>query len=624
MGKINILDKKVYNRIAAGEVVERPFSVVKELIENSLDAGAKNISIDIYSGGKDLIQIIDDGSGIEKDDLPKAILPHATSKIANENDLDKIRTLGFRGEALASIASVSKMTIISRTNNSQVGYKISVEDERVSDVEVAPSEVGTFISVENLFYNTPARAKFLKPDHQEEADITNIIKRLILSRSDVAFKYTIDGSLALQSFGDGLSSAIIQVYGYEAVSKCYEIDTIKNGIRIRGFLSKENFTKPNKTYQTVILNKRYVINSTISNAVYYVYKPHLMTRQYPFFVLLIDMPEEFVDVNVHPNKIDVRFVDNETVYNTVHTVVKSVFTTPTGPDSVVLPENYFSKNGIRHITDSIPSRVAEKPPVSKMSTVPYRKTLNKDAYLSHANEYVEVNTKLYEKEDKEAEDIFLENKKYIAEQERLKALKEEKIKQEEMKFDKTFKIVGQALNTYIILERDGDLYFVDQHAAHERLLYDKILEDFKNNSIAKQDLLVPFTYNINDSEYDFVIKMLVPLRQLGFNIVESGYNEFCVFDIPLELFDIDLKAFFDDFLSDLNFRKEEVPEIIREKLAQKSCKAAIKSGKVLSDSEIKALINALNSDLSLKCPHGRPIALKITRTEIDKWFKRIV
>lgn len=347
------------------------------------------------------------------------------------------------------------------------------------------------------------------------------------------------------------------------------------------------------------------------------------------------MAEEFIDVNVHPNKIDVRFIDNQSIYNTIHEVVKSIFNYPSGPNSIVMPQRYPDAKPRAKMAGKIikPDENIEKP-INKLSEIPYSK--NQLLFSDRPNgiwpKFFNENNSGITKEEKESsadlDKVFLENKKYIEELEKKRdeALKqeEEKTKQDEMEFDKQFTIVGQALKTYIILERDGDLYFVDQHAAHERLLFDKITENFKNNTVDKQPLLVPYYLNINDSEYDFVINMLVPLRQLGFYIVESGYNEFCIYEIPAPLVGIDLKEFFDDFLSDLNFRKEELPDVIRDKLAQKSCKAAIKSGKTLSESEIKALINALNSDLNLKCPHGRPIALKITRKEIDKWFKRIV
>ena len=308
MAKINILDKKIYNRIAAGEVVERPYSVIKELIENAIDAGATDIDVTIEDGGKRLMRVSDNGCGISREDLPKAFLPHATSKISAVEDLDKILTLGFRGEALASIGSVSKATILSKTKDDEMGNIIVCEGGVIGDADVYPSDTGTTVSVENLFFNTPARAKFLKASKSEETDITNIITRLILSHPDIAFKYTSDGKVMLQSFGGGLDEAIIEIYGYNTITDCIPIETEKNGIKISGFIGKNYFTKPNRTYQTVILNGRYVVNNTIQSSMHNAYAAYLMKRQYPFYVLKIDMSPETVDVNVHPNKTDVRFI----------------------------------------------------------------------------------------------------------------------------------------------------------------------------------------------------------------------------------------------------------------------------------------------------------------------------
>lgn len=324
MKRINVLDKSVYNRIAAGEVVERPFSVVKELVENSIDAGADEIAIYIEDGGKSLIKVSDNGSGIHKDDLKKVFLPHATSKIAEAKDLDKIITLGFRGEALASISAISKTTVSAKTEGSEFGYEITCDGGEIGEVEVSPVEKGTVVTVRDLFFNTPARAKFLKPNKNEEADITNILTRLMLANPQISFKYVADGKTVLHTFGGGLDEAIIEIYGYETIADCIKIETEKNGIFISGYIGHYYFTKPNRTYQTTILNGRYVVNNTISSAIHNAYSNYLMKRKYPFYVLNIEMLPETVDVNVHPNKTDVRFIDNQVVYGTLFSVISNV------------------------------------------------------------------------------------------------------------------------------------------------------------------------------------------------------------------------------------------------------------------------------------------------------------
>ena len=324
MAKINLLSSKIYNRIAAGEVVERPASVVKELVENSLDAGATSISIEIENGGISSIKITDNGCGIEKSELKKALMPHATSKISSLKDLDNISSLGFRGEALASIASVSKITIVSKIDETELGASIYSEGGTFSEPIDCGAIKGTEITVNNLFYNTPVREKFLKTARSEESEISSMVSKFILGNTSVAFKYTADGKIVYQSYGDGFESALICIYGPQILSDCFYIDTEKNGIKIKGYLGKHHFTKGNRTYQTVFLNGRYINNQTISSAVNNAYSSYLMKRQYPFYVLSLSVPTEIVDVNVHPNKLDVRFANNQIIYGSVYSVVSKV------------------------------------------------------------------------------------------------------------------------------------------------------------------------------------------------------------------------------------------------------------------------------------------------------------
>lgn len=644
MAKINILDKKIYNRIAAGEVVERPYSVIKELIENAIDAGATDIDVTIEDGGKRLMRVSDNGCGISREDLPKAFLPHATSKISAVEDLDKILTLGFRGEALASIGSVSKATILSKTKDDEMGNIIVCEGGVIGDADVYPSDTGTTVSVENLFFNTPARAKFLKASKSEETDITNIITRLILSHPDIAFKYTSDGKVMLQSFGGGLDEAIIEIYGYNTITDCIPIETEKNGIKISGFIGKSYFTKPNRTYQTVILNGRYVVNNTIQSSMHNAYAAYLMKRQYPFYVLKIDMSPETVDVNVHPNKTDVRFIDNQVIYSTLYSVVTKVLDGSAAALEIVKPNNYVPiDEGSRPIIpqkpitpDEIGEAHCDRPFVSGFNEELLGQTIwgryNKSKSAEKEGEFEKTFGVADSHDDEPRElggnkidDIFAENKKYIAEMEAKKAAEEaEKARQEELKVEPEFKVIGQVLATYLILEKENDIYFIDQHAAHERLLYDKFIEEYKSGNVAEQTMLVPYIFRVNESESEFIIGKFPELRKAGFDISEYDVNEFAVYSVPVLLFDMDLKSFFDDLLSDISFKKETMPELIHDKIAMKACKAAIKSGKILSEDEIDALLKAMKYNTALRCPHGRPVTVKISRTEIDKWFKRIV
>ncbi|MGN1051919.1 MAG: DNA mismatch repair endonuclease MutL, partial [Candidatus Scatosoma sp.] len=325
MGKINLLPASVYNRIAAGEVVDRPYSAVKELVENSIDAGAKEIEIYVENGGKETIRVVDDGAGISREDLPAAFLPHATSKISRAEDLESILTLGFRGEAVASIASVSKMTITSKEEGKKC-YSLTCHGGAIGEVKEAGESFahGTDVCVSSLFFNAPVRLRFLKSERAEEADITTFVARFILARPEISFRYYVNGKTVLQSFGEGDEAAFACVYGVETLQNCYAVKAEKHGIKIRGYIGNQNFCKPNKSYQTTFLNGRYVSNQTLSAALSNAYANYLMKRQYPFYVLHIDVPPEIVDVNVHPNKADVRFCDNKTIYGCVYRVVSEV------------------------------------------------------------------------------------------------------------------------------------------------------------------------------------------------------------------------------------------------------------------------------------------------------------
>lgn len=619
MSKINVLSSKVYNRIAAGEVVDRPYSVVKELVENSIDAGATSILVEIASGGLASVRVSDNGCGIEKNDLKKALLPHATSKISSIKDLDNIASLGFRGEALASIASVSKITIVSKTKEESMGGQIYSEGGEIADVTDSASSDGTEITVKNLFFNAPVRAKFLKSERAEENEISNTVARFILGHPNIAFKYIADGKIIYQSFGDGLESSMVCVYTSKIIEDCYYIDTFKNGIKINGYISKHYFTKPNRSYQTVFINGRYVSNQTVSSSIGNAYASYLMKRQYPFYVLNIEMPYEIVDVNVHPNKTDVRFSNNQVIYGTIYSVISKVLdgisevvnivTAPVDKNVVDETEKPIEKHG-----DYKKDYVKHNPDVFGMDKVVFCDSVEEKSIIGISNEINDGNDKTV--------DIFAENKAFIEELERKKI---EASKQTEIKIERELKVIGQALNTFIIFEDGVDLYFIDQHAAHERLLFDKLKTSVENDKISSQPLLVPFILNVNSIEFSFLKDKLESIRSLGIDIDEFGKTAFKISAVPVYLTEMNLQSFFNDILSDIdNLKKFSTKDVLFDKLAQKACKSAIKSGDKLSENEIDYLMSLLKNNLGLKCPHGRPVAIKISRAEIDKWFKRIV
>lgn len=635
MGKIIQLEKSVYTKIAAGEVVEGPQSVVKELVENSIDAGSDKIEVRIIRGGKDYIEVSDNGTGIEKDDLLVSVLPHATSKITEASDLEAIKTLGFRGEALASIASVSKMTISSKVKSHDIGYEFSVEGGVTGEITESPLKNGTFITVKNLFFNTPARQKFLKSDKTVENQVTDTVTRLILANPEIAFKYYVDDKLVLESFGEDEKEALLSVYGFNTYVECFHVSNYKNGLNIRGFIGKHNFVKPNRTFQTLVLNGRYVNNQTISSAIMNAYSPYLMKRRYPFYVLYVDMPSEFVDVNVTPAKTDVRFVDNSIVYGTVYSTIEKALDGTDRALEVIVDDEGNSSQVIRDLGDGTKEIIGEDG-VKRYESNGF---IVSDRFAERNTKYEQddfknnfFNSLLRVAEDDKlkldgeqpaptptpVDDVFAENKRYIAELEE-KAAQEKSIEPilDELRY------IGQVLNTYLIFERGSDVYFIDQHAAHERLLYNKLCYVRSGGEKTVQPLLVPYVLNVAPLERDIIESKIPALRDFGIDIVARN-GEYSVTSVPCELLDMDLKEFFDDILSDTTIKRENIPEVLNEKLMQKACKAAIKSGQTLSRSEVDSLMKLLNYDINLKCPHGRPIAVRITRKEIDKWFKRIV
>lgn len=632
MRKINILTKSVYNRIAAGEVIDRPYSAVKELIENSIDAGATEIEIYIERGGKQLIKVIDNGSGIERDDMRAAFFPHATSKISSADDLDKITTLGFRGEALASISVISKVELTSVTYGN-AAYKVTCIDGHVGAVEPAALEKGTEICVRDLFYNTPVRAKFLKPDKKEETDITNFVTRYILGNPTISFRYFVDGKLTLQSHGGGLDEAIAQVYGAKVISQCFKIKAEKEGIKIHGFIGNQNFFKPNKTYQSVFLNGRYIINNTITTAISNAYASYAMKRQYPFYVLNVDVPSDIVDVNVHPNKADVRFVDNRPVFGAVYSVVSSVLDgTATAAefvvDSVRLPEikstidekpnKVFTEQQTNQISFSFnPESISKAPQNSekKQAPVKYYDPLLDEPLISNITKSEPFKFKV----SNDTMSSGLGGDTRIDEAYARRKYEQQMIEYESCKYK------GNLFNTYLIYEMCDTVYLIDQHAAHERLIYDRLREKIANRKIDRQGLIIPYLFSTNAQETEFIENNIDLIRSLGFDLKPFGVGSFRVDEVPADLQDIDLEQFFAELLADLKGLKEiKLEDMLKDKIATTACKHAVKGGMKLTDDEVNALFKMMKGNVGLKCPHGRPVCVTLNKKDIEKMFKRIV
>ena len=667
MATINILPKEVYNRISAGEVIERPASIIKELYENAIDADAKEIIICIENGGIDEIFFQDDGTGVESSEFEKIFMPHATSKISRAEDLNYIQTLGFRGEALASIGAVSHVRFTSKTADAPTCTQITCEGGLLSEPRETRGIDGTAIIVSNLFYNTPARLSFLKTPKGEEREVTDMVQKLALSTPFVAVKYYANSKLILETFGDGLESAIVAVYGKEAIDNCYKFATFKNGLYIEGYTSSANYYKGNRTYQTLFLNGRYITDTTISSAIQNAYNNYLMKRQYPFYVINMQIDPTVVDVNVHPRKAEVRFTNNRIIYASVYSVISTILDGSEKALEIVnkapflegtskeIPEHpprydvdpYMMAGGTEYVRKSLggveyadgmkygsiyspePFKEAELPPyegvaVPLSKSTPYVKDVRRHTSVKDEFGPIDILIDYTDEEvrhpEKYADDVFKENKAYI---EKLEAERNQAV-QEQLDLGTPIKFIGQALGTYLIQECGNDLIFIDQHAAHERVLFDKYYQMVKSGKVIRQALLLPYKFNVNALEAEMVFEMCDLFRELGFVISYNHDNVFALYEIPVELADLDIKEFLRDILTDDKFKDEKIPTVIKESIAQKACKAAIKSGDQLTGDEVDSLMASLKQDWNLKCPHGRPIAIKISRTEIDKWFKRIV
>lgn len=649
MGKINLLTRDVYNRIAAGEVIDRPYSVVKELVENSIDAGATEIEIYIEQGGKQLVKVIDNGCGIEKDDLPLAFLPHATSKIKNADDLAKILTLGFRGEALASISVVARVELTSATEGGGA-YKIVCEDEKVGEPVPASLEKGTVICVRDLFYNTPVRAKFLKTDKKEESDVTNFVTRFILGNPKIAFKYYIDKKLVLQSYGGGLDEALAQVYGAKVLSDCYKINAVRGVVHMYGFIGNQNFFKPNKSCQSIFLNGRYVVNNSIATAISNAYAAYTMKRQFPFYVLNIDVPTDSIDVNVHPNKADVRFVDGRAIFGAIYGVVSAVLdgtfkAVDFVVDSARLPYMRSTSpdakpNSVYSSDDEKPSKFGSDPAykeavyekVTKDGVVDFRKinypasTVMTDGDMDKSVENVKFEDFLPPRDvsilrlDENIGGQVDYDKRVKYEE----AVSREAYERQQIEFE-SFKYKGNLFNTYLIYESENTVYFIDQHAAHERLLYDSLRVNLSKRKIATQELLMPYVISVSPVEKQFILENIPIFKKIGFKISEFGFSTFKVESVPADLMDISVQDFFDEVLKSINSLKQiKLEDVLKDRLAMTACKHAVRGGHELSQEEADVLFGMLKGNIGLKCPHGRPVCVTLTKTQIEKMFKRIV
>ena len=642
--KINQLGPNVYNKISAGEVVERPASIVKELVENSIDAGATEIRIEIESGGINNITISDNGCGIDKEDLVTAFLPHATSKIKDEKDLEEILTLGFRGEALASISAVSRVRLSSKTQEAQSGYAISVNGGEFGPIKEVARSQGTTISCSNLFFNTPVRAKFLRKPKTEESEITNIVERFMLAHNEIAFQYYVDGKQVYNTVACSKEDVIYSIYGKDVYDNLIKVDTEENGYRVSGFITKPCISKSNRTYQTLFVNGRTVENYLISSCVTNVYSTFLMKGRFPVYVLAIDVPADCVDVNVHPSKKEVKFENPNRIYSLVTRAIDNAllqvneiqnFISPLQEKQVVIEEkailtkpeqefvggrsfavDNFSKEEKFDAKNNIPfpkiEEVEIKPSVNefpKEYVTPQEVKSFEDFKIDDFDFKKKGKPMTFHFDQEQAK--FMEGiEKSVAEKFLTASVKDE------------MKVLGTIFNTYIVVEYDNSVFFIDQHAGHERLLFDRLVENVNKKEKGSQSLLIPYSFTLGAKESQFVDMILGRLCEIGFEIEKDGYN-YTISALPCILADMNISSFVDEITKESFDLDKKPSDYIHNKLCQTACKHAIKGGDTISKDDCAYLIEQVRKGVML-CPHGRPITLIMTKTDFEKMFKRIV
>lgn len=639
MKRINLLNEETSNKIAAGEVVERPSSVVKELIENSIDAEAKNITVEILNGGKDKIKIIDDGHGIHPDDIEKAFLPHGTSKISYIDDIYKINTFGFRGEALPSIAAVSSVILKSRSKDKEFGKEISIDGGKINYINDTGCNIGTSIDVNNIFYNVPARHKFLKSTQREAALISNIINRLALANHNISFKYYNNDKKTLITFASNdVKDTIRSVYGKQIYDNIIGFEKHSDIASVHGYIGNSEISRGSRNNQSIFVNRRYIKSGLITTAVENAFKSFLTVNKYPFFVLFLDIYPEFIDVNVHPTKSEIKFEDERSIYklvfNTVHESiaesVKKNFNLETNHSDILENDMKFSGQQDEKVTP-IQLPIDLKQDNIKESSKVEDKLFDYEK-LNNINLKTNTNKK---------EECICENKSrdsYFSEQDVRYDLKKtnESFKEEtnkkhssdeaakEAKFP-SLKIIGQFNNTYIIGEEFGEFYMIDQHAAHEKILFEKYRKQIETNEVVSQILIVPVVLELSHEDFSHYIENKKLFIETGFDIELFGDNTLSLREAPLLLGKTDVRTFFLEILDNIkNMGSGKTAEVKHKTIASLSCKAAIKANHSLSQAEMITLIETLRYiDEPFNCPHGRPTIIKMSLKEIEKKFKRI-
>ena len=696
MPQIHLLSQETIDKIAAGEVIERPSSVVKELVENAIDAQATAITVEIKEGGTSLIRITDNGCGIPADQVKIAFLRHSTSKISSALDLMNVSSLGFRGEALSSISAVSRVELITKTANELCGVRYQIEGSKETGMEEIGAPDGTTFLVKDLFYNTPARKKFLKTPQTEAAYISDVVEHLALSHPDITFKFINNNQTKLHTSGNGNRKDLIyHIFGREIASALLEVDYECGFFHVSGYIGKPVITRGNRNYENYFINGRYIKSSLLSKAIEEGYKNFLMQHQYPFTVLYFTFDQSTLDVNVHPSKMELRFDHNQEIYKQLYDVIYGALAHRNLiPDVPVeeqkekreervykdpIPEP-FEKRRIQEIRNAItkdspyelryPERFHQQPKPQNVQTrqtgqqIKHPGVINithgahlvrEDSFTSglmpqKTENAVEQAQAPQSQEYAAAEQLSVLQGQEHTEQEasipaqgsgQQAAQKEPEAVQEQYEeitlssispdfmtqaAKKEHRIIGQLFDTYWLIEYDEKLYIIDQHAAHEKVLYERTMARLREKDYTSQILSPPLILSLDAKEQEALERFREPIEKLGYEVEHFGGKEYMINAIPGNLFNLDMKDLFIEMLDDFsNMSGRETPELILEKVASMSCKAAVKGNNRLSMPEIQSLIDELLTlDNPYNCPHGRPTIISMTKYELEKKFKRII
>ena len=637
MAKIKALTSDVYNLISAGEVVDNPLGALKELVENSIDAASCRITIDIEGGGIDLITVADEGCGISEEDVELAFARYATSKLERASDLLCIQSLGFRGEALASISAVSRIKLTTRTSDMEAAVCVLVENGVVVDKRYVSANVGTKIEVRDLYYNMPARRSFLKSPTAEKTEITKFVSKFIVTNPNVAITYRVDGKTVFESSGSGLDEAIFAVYGHDCLSNCIPINFAKEDLRITGYIGAPEYSKANKNYQTLSVNGRCITDDKIAGAIFQAYKNYLMTRRFPFYVLNLEIPPDEVDVNIHPKKSVVRFKGPRNIAGYFYRAVQEA----------------LLKDTEKRASQIFPSTNAESAPqnpqYTKSDVIETIAKLQEEGEITlmtpgekEANLAVEEATEKTDSRrnfDAFAKQMQIELTVANARRQLGFDVMPKQVEQQAIEitpepqpvapsivdYDTDLyyrsRVLGVAFRTYLILDFDDKIILVDQHAAHERLLFDKFLAGERMNM---QSLAVPYVFTVRDDEALFIEQNIDNIASAGIQIEQFGHNTYQITAIAALLINTKMRDFVDYLLASMDEFKLDNRQLIVEAIAKKACKAAVKAGDALDQYDITYILKGIAENKILQCPHGRPITVVLTKTQIEKMFKRIV